>query len=258
MRIRYQSFQLIHLAFKKKYVILKCNMASIFDGILYLIIILFSLSVHECMHAYIAYRFGDPTGKLMGRISLNPISHISLVGTILFPLILILLRLPVFGWANPVPVNPAYLRNPKRDMMWISLAGPFSNIGIALIFFLLLILLTLNFDWIPYFLIGYHSEENPTPGKNALPIKGVSLFLYYGIIVNLLLAFFNLLPVPPLDGSNVLYRLLPYPLSQKYRSLQPYGFLILLILIYLGIIDFFLRIFLFPLQRFILEFLSRL
>ncbi len=233
-------------------------MARILDGILYLIIILFSLSVHECMHAYIAYRLGDPTGKLMRRISLNPINHISLVGTILFPLILILLRLPVFGWANPVPVNPAYLRNPKKDMMWISLAGPLSNIGIAMIFFLLLILLTLNFNWVPVFLIGYHSEQNPTPGTIALPIKGVSLFLYYGIIVNLLLAFFNLLPVPPLDGSNVLYRFLPYPLSLKYRMLQPYGFFILLILLYLGIIDLLFRIFLFPLQRFILRFLMGL
>lgn len=246
------------LALKKNYVILKCNMARIFDGILYLIIILFSLSVHECMHAYVAYRLGDPTGKYMGRISLNPINHISIVGTILFPLLLFLLRLPVFGWANPVPVNPSYLKSPKKDMMWISLAGPLSNLGIAVLFFMLLIILTLNFDWVPLFLIGYHSEENPSPGRVALPIKGVSLFLYYGIVVNLLLAFFNLLPIPPLDGSNVLYRYLPYPLSAKYRQLQPYGFFILLILMYLGVITFLLRIFLVPIQDFMLSFLLRL
>lgn len=230
-------------------------MARILDGILYLVIILFSLSVHECMHAYVAYRMGDATGKLMGRISLNPLNHISLVGTILFPLILILLRLPVFGWANPVPVNPAYLRHPKKDMMWISLAGPLSNIGVALIFFLLLALLTLNFNWVPVFLTAYLSEENPTSGTLSLPVKGLSLFLFYGIVVNLLLAFFNLLPVPPLDGSNVLYRFLPYPLSVKFHQLQPYGFFILLILLYLGIIDFLLRLFLFPIQGFMLRFL---
>lgn len=230
-------------------------MARIFDGILYLIIILLSLSVHECMHAYVAHRFGDPTGKLMGRISLNPINHISLVGTILFPLILILLGLPVFGWANPVPVNPAHLRHPKKDMMWISLSGPLSNIGLALIFFFILIFLTLSFKWVPVFLTGHISEETSSAGTIALPVKGLSLFLYYGIIVNLLLAFFNLLPIPPLDGSNVLYRFLPYPLSTKYRMLQPYGFFILLILLYLGVISFLLRIFLIPIQDFILRFL---
>lgn len=230
-------------------------MARIFDGILYLIIILFSLSVHECMHAYVAYRFGDPTGKLMGRISLNPINHISLVGTILFPLILIILRLPVFGWANPVPVNPAHLRHPKKNMMWISLSGPLSNIGLALIFFFILIFLTLFFKWVPVFLIAHISEKATLAGTIALPVKGFSIFLYYGIIVNLLLAFFNLLPIPPLDGSNVLYRFLPYPLSVKYRMLQPYGFFILLILLYLGVISFLLRIFLIPIQNFMLRFL---
>jgi len=233
-------------------------MVRIFDGILYLIIILLSLSVHECMHAYVAYKLGDPTGKLMGRISLNPINHISLVGTILFPLILIILRLPVFGWANPVPVNPTYLRHPKKDMMWISLAGPLSNIGLALIFFSILIFLTLFFKWVPVFLIGQISEESPSAGTVYLPIKGLSLFLYYGIVVNLLLAFFNLLPIPPLDGSNVLYRFLPYPLSAKYRMLQPYGFFILLLLLYLGVISFLLRIFLIPIQDFMLRFLLEL
>jgi Zn-dependent protease len=233
-------------------------MGRLIDGILYLIVILFSLSVHECMHAYVAYRFGDPTGKLMGRISLNPINHISLVGTILFPLILIILRLPVFGWANPVPVNPTYLRHPKKDMMWISLAGPLSNIGLALIFFFILIFLTLFYKWVPIFIIAHISEESSSAGMLYLPIKGLSLFLYYGIVVNLLLAFFNLLPVPPLDGSNVLYRFLPYPLSAKYRMLQPYGFFILLLLLYLGVINFLFKIFLVPVQEFMLKFLLEL
>jgi len=175
---------------------------------------LISASVHESSHAWTAWKFGDPTAKLQNRISLNPANHIDILGTVIIPFLVFLSGVPIIGWARPTPVNPMNFRNPRKDSMYVSGAGPVSN---------LLTVAFLAILWhISYFLI-------PTAGKIA------QLFCYVfstGIFVNLMLAVFNLLPIHPLDGSGVLEGLLPEEWAESYGKLRPYGFIILLILFY--------------------------
>ena len=175
---------------------------------IYLLIFLpIAVVIHEYAHGWVAYKLGDPTAKYAGRLTLNPLAHIDPVGTIIFPLLLILMRSPfLFAWAKPVPVNFYRLRNPKRDMIWVGLAGPASNLSLAL---LLSILLRLNFPF-PLLLLG-------------------------GIFINLILGVFNLIPVPPLDGSRILMGLLPHNLANSFARLEPYGFIILFAFLWLGI-----------------------
>lgn len=180
--------------------------------VLQLSIFLFSVIVHEVAHGYIALRKGDTTARDYGRLTLNPIPHIDIFGTLIFPILLIIMHSRViFGWAKPVPINLYSLRNPKRDLMWIGAAGPLSNIGIAVILSVLVRV------W------------GPSP---ILPVQ----FLIYGISINLLLAFFNLIPIPPLDGSRILQGLLPYGMQEKYLSMERYGFIIIILLLYCGVL----------------------
>ena len=169
-----------------------------------LIVLFFSIVLHETAHGLMAERHGDPTARMMGRITLNPIAHIDPVGTILLPLIMIVLGSPfIFGWAKPVPINPRNLNNPKRDMMWIALAGPATNFVLCL--FLALIFRVLA-----------------RPGTIAETI------LFYGVTINLVLAFMNLIPIPPLDGSRILSGLLPDRYNFRLAQLEPFGFIILI------------------------------
>jgi len=182
-------------------------------------IVLFALSVHESAHGWMANRLGDPTARLQGRISLNPLAHIDPIGTVVFPLILALLKAPVFGWAKPVMIDPRYFRRPRRDNMLVAAAGPLSNLLVAALGILLFRLFT---GWL---------VQNPVPAQ----------FLLTVVIINVYLAAFNLIPIPPLDGSGVLEGLLPARWLRSYWQLRPYGFIILIVLLYLNVIDWIAR-----------------
>jgi Zn-dependent protease len=183
------------------------------------LVLLFSLTVHEAAHAWTADRLGDPTARLLGRISLNPVVHVDPIGTIVFPLIALLTRVPVLGWAKPVPVNIARLHGHwKRKYMLIAAAGPASNLVLAVIASLLLHLV---------------------PVASALQeavLQPLAVFLLVTVRLNVLLAVFNLVPIPPLDGGNVLAGVLRGPVAEFYDRLRPYGFLILYALMFTGVL----------------------
>ena len=176
--------------------------------------VLLAVTVHEVAHGWAAYKLGDPTAKLAGRLTLNPLKHLDLVGTLVF----FLTR--VVGWAKPVPVNPSNLRRPRQDMVWVSAAGPAANIILAAIFSVLF----------RYVLSAGHS----LPAYLYLPLREIT---GAGMMINIGLAVFNILPVHPLDGSGIMTGLLPLDLARSYERLRPYGFVILLILIFTGLVD---------------------
>ncbi|UCH95903.1 MAG: site-2 protease family protein [Candidatus Aminicenantes bacterium] len=185
-------------------------------------VILFAISIHESAHAWMANKFGDPTAKNQGRITLNPIPHIDLIGTIIFPLVLAIAGAPVFGWAKPVMVNPYNLRDPKRANIFISAAGPGSNI-ITAIGGIVLFLILKN--------IGVF-------GGGAGSGSDILLFIFFFfIVINIYLAIFNLIPIPPLDGSGIIEGVLKGEALYNYQKIKPFGFIILLIIIYIGVLD---------------------
>jgi Zn-dependent protease len=175
-------------------------------------VLLFSLTVHEAAHAWCADRLGDPTARMLGRVSLNPLVHIDPIGTVLFPLLAIVAGVPVIGWAKPVPVNVQKLRHTRRDYVLVAAAGPASNLTLAVIAALILKLMPVS----PVTL----GEANIT-----VPIASM---LGRALYLNVLLAVFNMIPIPPLDGGNVIGGLLPRPLAQRFDALiRPYGFILL-------------------------------
>ena len=183
------------------------------------IVLLFSLTVHEAAHAITADRLGDPTARLLGRVSLNPAVHVDPIGTILFPLIAMITNVPVLGWAKPVPVNITRLRGHwKRKYMLIAAAGPASNLVLALVASILL-------HVVP---VSNRFEE--------AALAPLGQLLYRGVTLNVLLAVFNMVPVPPLDGGNVLAGVLRGPIADAYEGLRPYGFMILYGLMFTGVL----------------------
>lgn len=185
-------------------------------------VVLLAISIHESAHAWMADKFGDPTARNQGRITLNPIAHIDLIGTIIFPLLLALVGAPVFGWAKPVMVNPYNLRDPKRDNIIISAAGPGANVISA-------------FAGIVLFLILKNMGVFKGSAGSGI---GILLYLFFFfIIINIYLAIFNLIPIPPLDGSGILEGMLKGEAFYNYQKIKPYGFIILIIIIYFGVLD---------------------
>ncbi len=185
--------------------------------------VLFAITLHEVAHGWVASLFGDQTARLSGRLTLNPLKHIDLFGTILVPLFCLMLTGFVFGWAKPVPVDARNLRHPRRDLAFVAAGGPISNFLMA-------------FIWAGIAKLGAYllMVHNTWVG---VPLFNMGLA---GIAINMFLCVLNLLPFPPLDGSKVLYSLLPPRISWRLHRLEFYGFLILLILFYFHILDYFL------------------
>jgi Zn-dependent protease len=189
---------------------------------IYALPVLFAITLHEASHGYVARHFGDMTAYAQGRISLNPARHIDLVGTIIVPIaILVVSKLAggsgfLFGWAKPVPVNYSALKNPKRDMMLVAAAGPASNLVMAL-------------GWAVLYKLG----DAIGPGDYATPLKLMSIA---GIEVNMVLMLLNLLPILPLDGGRIVAGLLPSRMSWQYAKTEPWGFPILLLLMFSGLL----------------------
>jgi len=190
------------------------------------VVLIFSIVVHEVAHGYVALKNGDPTARILGRLTLNPIPHIDPIGTILLPLLLLFSGAGIlFGWAKPVPVNPLNFRNYRWGEMTVSAAGPWSNLALAVLFSFLLHLGLVNL--------------------------GLMKMALWGVQINIFLALFNLIPIPPLDGSHILAILLPRDLARLYAYLEPVGFILILVLFYSGLMG----VVLMPLYRVIASFL---
>jgi len=182
-----------------------------------LVIFFFAVVVHECAHGWMASRCGDNTARYAGRITLNPLPHIDLIGTVIFPLLLIVSGSPfVIGWAKPVPVNPYNFNNPRRDLVRVGAFGPLSNIGLAVVSSFLV--------WISSYL----------PMEELR--RSLLLILLFSVLINLLLAVFNLIPIPPLDGSQIMSGLLPSHMAMRYAAIAPFGFIIIFLLLLTGLL----------------------
>jgi len=216
---------------------------EILTKILAYFVLLFAITIHEASHGWAAKKFGDLTAFQMGRVTINPIPHIDPVGTVLLPLIMMFTGIPLIGWAKPVPVNPMNLKNPRRDNLWISFAGPLSNFTAATGF--IIILQILKFSSPKFFQAAFFIV--PGQAGQLQAAQGIGLILYFGILINIALGIFNLLPIPPLDGSGVLMGFLSDEAAEKYDKIRPYG-----IFIIFGLIFFrFFQIIFTPVQAFI-------
>jgi len=190
------------------------NLTSlVFTATTWIVPILLAITFHEAAHAYSAWRLGDPTAFKLGRVTFNPIRHVDPFGTVIVPGLLLLTGAPfLFGWAKPVPVMPGRLRNPRRDMALVALAGPLMNVALAVVSALLL-------QAVPFF--------------PATAAPWLVQTLYQSVLLNLVLAVFNMLPLPPLDGSRIVASLLPVGLARHYARLDRFGFLLLIAIIFL-------------------------
>jgi Zn-dependent protease len=183
------------------------NFAQVFIAF---VVLLFSLTIHEMAHAWTADRLGDPTARLLGRVSLNPLVHADLIGTVVFPLVALVSGVPLIGWAKPVPVNIRRLRHERRDYVLVAAAGPASNLVLAIVTAAALAAFPVS----PVF--GEPNTSAPVAASLRLAVR-----------LNILLAVFNMLPIPPLDGGNVLSGILPPRFAAALNQIRPYGFLLL-------------------------------
>ncbi len=197
-------------------------MDSIIQGIaIYALPVIFAITLHEAAHGYVAKHYGDLTAYAQGRVTLNPLKHIDLMGTIIVPLGLYVLSTAfgsgfLFGWAKPVPVNFANLRRPKRDMLWVAAAGPGANLLMA-------------FLWAFIIKLSFAMPESDL----AMPMM---LMGQAGITINAILLVLNLLPLPPLDGGRIAVSLLPHRIAYRFSQIEPYGFMIILVLLFTGVL----------------------
>src|SRR5277367_3272881 len=195
-----------------------------------IVVLILAFSVHECAHAWAAMRLGDPTAMMLGRVTLNPLKHLDPVGSVLFPLISLVYGGFLVGWAKPTPVTARNFKNYKRDDILVTLAGPASNLLSATVALILLVLIK---HLVPGGVIAIGTAmalASHIPGistENLPTLFPIALFLYFVILINLLLFVFNLIPIPPLDGSHILRHFLPYKALQLYDRIGMFGLIIL-------------------------------
>ena len=215
------------------------NADTIRHLLIYALPILIAITFHEVSHGFVAYKLGDPTAKMLGRLTLNPIVHIDIFGTILLPLLLVVMHSPlVFGYAKPVPINPMNFKNPRKGMAISAAAGPATNIILALISGILV-----KFIILPLTAVTSINVQETI-------FKPLLMILSYSVLINIILASFNMIPIPPLDGGRVLVGMLPSSQAHSFSKIEPFGFIVVLALLYTGVANYIIM----PLISFFISF----